>query len=299
MSNDSGKGAVLIVDDESEIREILSIHVESYGFQVFEAEDGERALEVMRDNDIDVVLSDIMMPRMSGMVLLRSLRDEGFEAPFIFLTAYASKEATVEALRLGAFDFLEKPFESEDIQRLIKEAMRVALERKKILHGSAVHKQVGESEKQILALRSLRFQNEPSSAAVISKDKANIRLIEMFVEEALPQLVFCEASVKGLVDHDTRAWELAYLFRVMQGLKEASSSIGLTRIEKFTDILENCFTVFRVKPGDMTDEQIQLMGRSVSAAQELVSMIGSEENLSSATTQAEEDIAVLLQHISL
>ncbi len=120
MTNQKSKATILLVDDESEIRDIMGILVSSLGCDFLEAGDGEEALEVLKKEHVDVIISDIMMPRMSGMTLLKILREEGNSDPFIFVTAYPSKDTTVQALRLGAFDFIEKPFDAEEIKQVVE-----------------------------------------------------------------------------------------------------------------------------------------------------------------------------------
>jgi DNA-binding response OmpR family regulator len=301
MTAEKAKVTVLIVDDESEIREILSIHVARCGFDFIEAEDGQRAIETVRAQKIDLIISDIMMPRMSGMMLLRSLRAEGFNCPFIFVTAYPSKEATVEALRLGAFDFIEKPFESEDIVKLIREAVRVLTERNAVLDSaqgaageSAPPIQPDSAESKILSLRSLRYQveSEPTERkGMNSAEKA--RMIALFLDEAMPQLVFSEASAKGLGDIDVRPWELGYLFRAMQGIRIAAEAINLGQIAAFASILEGCFAIFRVQPAIITDKHIDLMTLAIPALRDMISVVDSDIDVNPDALDVEQRVGEL------
>src|SRR6187455_2336086 len=100
VMNAKAKGTLLVVDDEAEIREIVEMHVAPLGIRVIEAGDGQQALEAVRQHHVDVIVSDLMMPRMTGLGLLSALRDSGFMKPFIFLTAYPSQDSTLQALRL-------------------------------------------------------------------------------------------------------------------------------------------------------------------------------------------------------
>jgi DNA-binding response OmpR family regulator len=306
MAEEKPRATILIADDESEIREILSIHVAGCGFDFVEAEDGQRAIEIIRSQKIDVVISDIMMPRMSGMMFLRSLREEGFNCPFIFVTAYPSKEATVEALRLGAFDFLEKPFESEEIVKLVKEAVRVAQERSELIvsrgTGTAERgskSQTNSVENKILSIRALRYRGEADSTNSAIKSAEKARMIELFLAEAIPQLVFSEASAKGLSDTDARTWELGYLFRVMQGIRVAAEAIGLKQIEQFSGAIEGCFTFFRVCPSLMAQGHIDLMTLAVPALRDMISVAGSEIQMNPDVVAIKERVFGLLQDLSV
>jgi CheY-like chemotaxis protein len=305
MTTEKEIPTILVVDDEAEIREILAIHIERCGFQVVEAEDGQRALEVIRSQHIDVVMSDIMMPRMSGMTFLRALRDEGFDCPFVFITAYPSKEATVDALRLGAFDFIEKPFESEDIARLVREAARVATERRRISakpasdeSGNSDSKKKPTAEQKIMSLRTLRYQKPEGGAKPGVSPAESARVLEMFTSEAIPQLVFSEVSVKGLSDDETRTWELGYLFRVMQGIRIAAESVDLKDISAFAGILEGCFTHYRVRPGTLTPGEIEILSQGIPALREMISIVGIETPFSVVSADAKANVEKLWQGIN-
>lgn len=300
MAADTGKSTILIVDDEPEIREILTIHAGRYGYETIEAEDGQRALETMRSRRIDVVVSDIMMPRLSGLQLLRALRDEGFDCPFIFVTAYPSKEATVEALRLGAFDFIEKPFESDSIVKILAEAVRVAKAREMLVLkpdlGSKTRpdgKLLSDTERKILALGTLRFQPQFEISAFDQKEAERRRMLELFQSESIPQLVFAEASVNALSDIDARSWELGYLFRVMQGIRVAAEAIQLVKIEKFSKALEAYFSVCRVRPSMISPQHIVTLRQAIPGLSDMISVAASPTPMGPDTAEIEAKVAAL------
>ena len=88
---------------------MLRTTLESVGYKVVEAEDGVRALERLRVESCDLILLDLLMPKMDGMELLRRLRADGSAVPTVILTAHGSIPEAVEAMKLGAIDFLAKP----------------------------------------------------------------------------------------------------------------------------------------------------------------------------------------------
>src|SRR4051812_21780003 len=90
------KGTVLIVDDEPEIRSIIAINAQKLGFQVVEAGDGAEAMQQLKKNAVDVIVSDLMMPKVTGLSLLSQLREEGYLQPFIIVTAYPSQDSTLQ-----------------------------------------------------------------------------------------------------------------------------------------------------------------------------------------------------------
>ena len=114
---------VLIVDDEPNVRLVFRTALESAGYEVTEASDGNAALELIRGHPYAVVLLDLRMPRLGGLELLRRLRDEGLEAPVVIVTAHGSMPDVVSAVRLGAVDFLPKPLSLETLRRVVRQTV--------------------------------------------------------------------------------------------------------------------------------------------------------------------------------
>jgi len=120
---------VLIADDEKNIRGSLGVAFRLEGYEVRTAADGQEALEILERGGIDLAVVDLQMPRRDGMDLLRALREKKIELPVMILTAHGSVEKAVEATKLGAFDFIEKPPHAEKILVTARNALRqVALE---------------------------------------------------------------------------------------------------------------------------------------------------------------------------
>ena len=107
---------ILIIDDERAIRNSLKEILEYEKYNVDEAEDGEQGLKLMSKNNYDVVLCDIKMPNMDGMEVLQKAMETGHEAQFVMVSAHGTIETAVEATKLGAFDFIQKP---PDLNRLL------------------------------------------------------------------------------------------------------------------------------------------------------------------------------------
>jgi len=114
MSN--GQKRILIVDDEPGIRELLSSYFRAQGHEILNAPGGFEALAYIRREHIDLLFLDIGMPRLDGLEILRKLRELGRDFPVIILTAHDDMKTTIEAMKLGAFDFITKPFRLEDIE---------------------------------------------------------------------------------------------------------------------------------------------------------------------------------------
>jgi len=117
---------ILVVDDEPKIRQILKIMLSLQGHQVDEAEDGLEALEKIKNEFYDLVIADIKMPRLSGLELLEEIKKLEYPIPVVFITAYASVDSAVEAMRAGAVDYIPKPFEEERILLTIERALGIS-----------------------------------------------------------------------------------------------------------------------------------------------------------------------------
>ena len=116
---------ILIVDDEERIRLILRIMLTGAGHQVDEAPSGEDALLALDRDAVDLVISDVRMEGMGGMELLAAIRERELGCPVVFVTAFATLESAVEALRLGASDYLVKPFDEKDVLLAVERALGV------------------------------------------------------------------------------------------------------------------------------------------------------------------------------
>ncbi len=117
---------ILVVDDEGAIRYSISKTLQRVGYQVHTAASGEEALDLMKRQDYDVVLTDIRMPGLSGVDLLAKIKERAPDAVVILLTGYASLETAIESLRLGAHDYLVKPSSSQDIRNSVSEGVERA-----------------------------------------------------------------------------------------------------------------------------------------------------------------------------
>lgn len=115
--------SILVVDDELSMREFLKILLERDGHQVQTAQDSGRALDLFQQENIDLVLSDIKMPGLGGLTLLQKIKEIRNTTPVIMITAYASPEDAVLAMKEGAFDYITKPFKVDEIKSIINSAL--------------------------------------------------------------------------------------------------------------------------------------------------------------------------------
>ena len=110
---------ILVVDDETNIVELLSVSLKFQGFEVHSASNGPAALDKAREVKPDAVILDVMMPGMDGFGVLRRMRADGIDAPALFLTARDSLQDKVTGLTLGGDDYVTKPFSLEDLEQAL------------------------------------------------------------------------------------------------------------------------------------------------------------------------------------
>ena len=151
---------VLVVDDERPTRLLMEKELPRAGYLVTSAESGEQALEHMRARDFDVVLLDLKMPGIGGMEALRRIRDSGASAEVVVLTGHPGVESAIQAMKLGAYDYLTKPFKLSELE----EVLRRAAERRHL-------------RQENIALRRMVAQREPAPL-IIGQGPAMTALFE-------------------------------------------------------------------------------------------------------------------------
>ncbi len=127
---------ILIVDDEKNLRQVLAIELSADGDEVDAAEDGVQALELLATKEYDVVLLDLNMPRMGGIDVLKKIGDLDLPVEVIILTANTTISVAVEAMKLGAYDYLTKPFRLEELSPILEKAF----EKKKLRNENLILK---------------------------------------------------------------------------------------------------------------------------------------------------------------
>jgi len=117
------KKTVLIVDDDAKIRTLLKEILDPGKFKVLEAPDGREALDLIHKEPVDLLITDRAMPRMDGLELLRTLREEERDIPSLVISAYGDDEIWGVAIGLGAEDYILKPFSTESVMRIVKKKL--------------------------------------------------------------------------------------------------------------------------------------------------------------------------------
>ena len=165
---------LLVVDDETNLRLVIQKELRRLGYEVEAASDGEEAWALLEEKDFDVLLSDISMPRLGGIDLLRRLRERRQNPPeTIMLTGHATVDTAIEAMKLGAYDYLTKPYRITELSALVKQAAEKRLLRSdnqklraQIERASVLPEIVSESKQMREALRLVQ-KVAPSDASVL------------------------------------------------------------------------------------------------------------------------------------
>jgi HPt (histidine-containing phosphotransfer) domain-containing protein len=202
----------------------------------------------------------------------------------------------------------------DEMKALIKEAVRVSKELSRIDGGAETTPRIGvvtgksasqeDPAHEIQRLRSLRYggdddgmlaahDDEESRAAGSARPDDKAKLIELFVAEASPQLLFCDGAIRALLQAEERAFELGYLFRVAQTLAIASGAIGAQRMARLARTAEHFYTALRVKPRSVTPDVVALAQRTNDSLRAEVDRLSVE----TAAAGADDGLEQLLQEI--
>ena len=167
------KQKILVVDDESSARSGLAMLVSNWNFRTETAEHGENALAVIPDFEPDVVITDLFMPVMDGMTLLRRIKEDYPDLAVIMLTAQATIDTAVEAIKIGAYDYLEKPVEPARLRILLDKCLErektlkeVQLLKSQLKHYGSFGEMVGNSPQMLEVYRLVELV-APSTASVL------------------------------------------------------------------------------------------------------------------------------------
>lgn len=212
---------ILVADDEEKMRHLISIMLESKGYKVSHAFDGIDAFERITRTPYDMLISDIRMPRMNGLDLLKKIKEEDLLCPVVFITAFASVESAVDAMRMGAVDYLTKPFDEEKLLLTVERSLnfsRVMAEnrdlKRELLRATGTSKIVVKSKemKQVLMLGS-RVAKSDSVVMISGESGTGKELMARFIHHASPRhnkrfvAINCAAISPNLVESELYGYE--------------------------------------------------------------------------------------------
>lgn len=150
--------SILVVDDEPSARDMVADILTDDGYAVTTADGGEAALKHLEASSFDLIISDLMMPSMDGIELTRKIKAAGIDAPIIVITGFATIEHAVESMKAGAYDFITKPFNIDQIKITVQKALETK-RLQKLAGEREFYKQLSNSD-EMTSLANYRYFNE-------------------------------------------------------------------------------------------------------------------------------------------
>ena len=169
------KISLLIVDDEESVRDSLYNWFLEDGYRVERAEHAKKALSMLESDHFDIILADVKMPGMDGLEMLRRIKSLKKDSVVIVMTAFATVDTAVQALKDGAYDYITKPFDPDDLSHLIRNASKqiqlteenVAL-KEKVISLENVEDLIGNSKAMIKVLKQVEHVAQSDSSVIIT-----------------------------------------------------------------------------------------------------------------------------------
>ncbi len=164
---------ILIVEDDQNLLSTLKELFNREGFTVFSASNGIEALNIIKNNKIDIIVSDLMIPQLSGMDLLQSISEMNYQCQFIMITAYGTIETAIEAMKKGAYDFITKPVNRNQLLKTV----RLALEKQQLINENrALKEKIKNLERSELVGNSSLFREMIERANSVAQSEATVLL---------------------------------------------------------------------------------------------------------------------------
>jgi DNA-binding NtrC family response regulator len=207
---------VLVVDDEANLRKVLAAMLRRTGYDVTVAVDGEQALAEFAKNGADVVITDLVMPKLGGMEILKSLNATAPDVPVIIITAHGTVDSAVEAIKAGAFDYITKPFDQSEIQAVIAKAAKAHDIAKTSVHAD------GKARKEIVGASALidevfkiidKVADTPSTVLITGESGTGKELIATALHDGSSRKgkplikINCAAIPKDLMESELFGYE--------------------------------------------------------------------------------------------
>jgi len=207
---------VLVADDEASIRHVLTLILTEHGYDVRAVSDGAEALKELQSRHYDVVVSDVRMPKVDGLALLKQAMGLWPELTFVVMSAYGSKDQALEAVSAGAYDFIQKPFKPEEVVFVLKKAeerLRLVKENRRLRGASTdnapLDRMIGASEVMGTLKKQLSRVAPVSTTVLISgesgtgKELVALAIHELSPRSAMPFItVNCGAIPAGLIESE-------------------------------------------------------------------------------------------------
>jgi signal transduction histidine kinase len=228
---EAGVAKILVIDDEVGMREGCRRALTSQGFQVCTAEHGVEGVQKLRDGDFDLVLLDAMMPGMGGIEILDRIRQYGLDVASVMITGYATVELATDAMKLGAHDFLPKPFTSDELLAVVSRALQERRRR------AAIQQQREEEEDLLLLERTHREQANLDAIesrfmlVVVHELRNPAGVIKNYLQLMRGGYVEADEYDEYLANLDLRAGQLLSMLDDLLELANLKARHGLTKTQ--------------------------------------------------------------------
>jgi DNA-binding NtrC family response regulator len=217
MTLDS-KRTILIADDEANMRKVLAAMLRREGYEVITVSDGAEALDIMRRARVDVLLTDLKMPNVDGMELLKRVLAEFEGVPVVMLTAHGTVDTAVSAMKLGAFDYLSKPFDKDELRLVIKKASATADlnigEPEKLQVGTGKYGMIGHSPKLQSVFKTIdKVAASPTNVLITGESGTGKELIASALHNSSGRIdkpfikINCAAIPRDLLESELFGYE--------------------------------------------------------------------------------------------
>ena len=209
---------ILIADDEPNLRRVLSAQLQRDGYEVHAVEDGQEALRALSEHHIDLVISDLRMPRVDGMQLLKHVVEHHPDVPVIMITAHGTVDTAVEALKLGAYDFVTKPFDKTEFRNVVAKASRTReLAQKEVAPDASTpgrYRLIGQSQAMVDVYNVIeKVADTPSTVLITGESGTGKELIARALHENSSRSdkpfirVNCAAIPRDLIESELFGYE--------------------------------------------------------------------------------------------
>lgn len=282
----TAKRDILIVDDDLDTREIIKIFVKDLGYVPHTATDGTKAIEALKAKDFGILISDLVMPNLDGIQLLERMTSEGIDTPVILLTGYGSESYARKALSLGAFDFLEKPFNAKSLKIVIDQASK----REQVAGNNLGRFRVFEG---MITKAFAEIDNH------LSKPSPNLTYEQKLkvISAAYDQLSFCKTSLDQLPKSEVWRYEASYLLRIMHGLTIKFLSCGLVGLALLTSTCKKYLIYLRTQPRGPTETSIFTLKRTILSLLEHLETAKKSSSNSNELLRLEEQLKLLCNQL--